>query len=303
MTLLQNFFLAFLSYCQELWWILVIGFSISGLLYKFVPAGLVERHLGGPGLKPILYASFAGTALPVCCFGSLPIAITLRGKGASLGAVMAFLIATPATSVPALIACWKLMGLAFAIYIFFAILIMAVVMGVLFNRMNIPIDRAREIGGDTCCADDHGSSGTSGASATPSQKIKEAIYYAFVTLPKEIGVEILVGIGVASFITVFEPVQHFIRDNLVGYVGYGVILVFGLLTYVCSTASVPMADAFLKSGMSYGQALTYLIAGPVTSYGAILAIKKEFGGRVLGVYLLLICFFSVAYGLIYDYLV
>ena len=39
-----------------------------------------------------------------------------------------------------------------------------------------------------------------------------------------------------------------------------------------------MADAFLKSGMSYGQALTYLMAGPVTSYFTILAIKKGFGG-------------------------
>ena len=82
------------------------------------------------------------------------------------------------------------------------------------------------------------------------QKIKEAVKYAFVTLPKEIGLEIIVGIALASFITVFEPIQHLINEYLTGLVGYFFVLIIGLVTYVCSTASVPMADAFMKSGMS-----------------------------------------------------
>jgi uncharacterized membrane protein YraQ (UPF0718 family) len=50
----------------------------------------VERHLGGKGIKPILYSALAGTILPVCCIGSLPLALSLHQKGARLGPVLAF---------------------------------------------------------------------------------------------------------------------------------------------------------------------------------------------------------------------
>ena len=109
------------------------------------------------------------------------------------------------------------------------------------------------------------------------------------------------GIALASFITVFEPIQYLIREYLIGFVGYFFILIIGLATYVCSTASIPMADAFLQSGLSHGQALCYLLVGPITSYGTILVIKKDFGVRVLTIYLGVICILSVLYGLFFDY--
>ena len=175
-------------------------------------------------------------------------------------------------------------------------------MGIVINLMNISTEPSRKIDENTCCAGQNQNRTNVHAETIP-HRIKEAILYAFVTLPKEIGREILIGIGLASILAVCEPIQHFIRDYLGGYLSYVFVLLFGLVTYVCSTASVPMADAFLHSGMSYGQALTYLIVGPITSYGTILVIKKDFGGRVLGIYLFIICFFSVIFGLIYDYFI
>ena len=61
-----------------------------------------------------------------------------------------------------------------------------------------------------------------------------------------------------------------------------------------------MADAFMQSGMSYGQGLCYLLIGPITSYGTILVIKKDFGSRVLAIYLGVICVMSLLYGFVYD---
>ena len=107
-------------------------------------------------------------------------------------------------------------------------------------------------------------------------------------------------IAIASFITVFGPVRHLISEYLTGLFGYAVVLIIGMVTYVCSTASVPMADAFMKSGLSHGQALCYLLVGPITSYGTILVIKKDFGWRVLILYLGMICSLSLIYGLVYD---
>jgi len=298
MELMQNFLNANIMYWQELWLTLAVGFLISGLFFKFIPTSIVERHLGEKGLKPILIAASVGTLLPVCCVGSLPIALTLRRKGAALGAVLAFLVATPATSISALIICWKLLGLGFTVYIFIAIVLMALILGVIINKMNLK-DANDETETDESCCQSEDQEGKK-PNPTTGQKMKEVFVYAFVTLPKEIGVEIIIGIALASFITVFEPIQHLIREYLIGMVGYFFILIIGLVTYVCSTASVPMADAFLKSGMSYGQGLCYLLVGPITSYGTILVIKKDFGARVLIVYLGVICSMSLFYGLIYD---
>lgn len=301
MELIESFISTNMMYWNELWWTLAIGFLISGIFYKFIPTTIVERHLGEKGLKPILIAASVGTLLPICCVGSLPIALTLRRKGAALGAVLAFLIATPATSISALIVCWKLLGLGFTIYIFVAIIVMAIVMGIIINKMNLKAVSDKEETEDSCCDAEHEDVKESKVPFT--QKIKGALSYAFVTLPKEIGFEIIIGVALASFITVFEPIQYLIREYLIGFTGYIFILVIGLLTYVCSTASVPMADAFMQSGMSYGQGLCYLLVGPITSYGTILVIKKDFGSRVLTVYLSVIVFMSLLAGLIYDGLV
>ena len=298
MDLIQGFLRANLMYWQELWLTLFIGFLLSGVFYKFIPTNIVERHLGEKGLKPILIAATVGTILPVCCVGSLPIALTLRRKGAALGAVLAFLVATPATSISALIVCWKLLGTGFTIVIFFAIIIMALVMGIIINKMHFVVPPGAVETEEPCCQ----SQKNNGKSpdSTVSQKIKEVFSYAFITLPKEIGLEIIIGVALASFITVFEPLRYLIREYLTGLTGYFFILIIGLVTYVCSTASIPMADAFLHSGMSYGQGLCYLLVGPITSYGTILVIKKDFGSRVLVVYLSVICIMSLSYGLIYD---
>jgi uncharacterized membrane protein YraQ (UPF0718 family) len=296
---LNEFVAVYFMYCRELWLTLAVGFLISGFFFKFIPTDIVERHLGEKGLKPIFISSIVGTLLPVCCIGSLPIALTLRRKGATLGAVLAFMVATPATSISALIVCWKLLGMAFTVIIFFGVIVMAILLGIVTNGMRLKDDgMGNDNEAKSCCHSPEDP--VRGSDVRLRGKIKEAIHYAFVTLPKEIGLEIIIGIAIASFITVFEPIQHLISEYLTGLFGYFLVMVIGLVTYVCSTASVPMADAFMKSGLSHGQALCYLLVGPITSYGTILVIKKDFGWRILLVYLGMICLLSLIYGLIYD---
>ncbi len=301
MYFLSNFFHLFVHYVQELWLVLLVGFFLSGIFYKFISTEIVERHLGEKGLRPILIATVVGAILPVCCLGTLPIAVTLKRKGASMGAVLAFLVATPATSVSALIVCWKLLGLTFTVYIFFAVILIGVVMGIIGNGMNIEPDGgiSANAGGD-CCRREDPDTKEEDPAVPVGQKFKEALTYAFIKLPKEIGGEILIGIAIASLISASDLLQNFIREFFVGPVGYVVVLVVGLLDYVCSTASVPLADALVQSGMSYGQALCYLLLGPITSYGTILVIKKDFGKKVLAMYLVVISLMSLLAGIVYD---
>ena len=294
MEFARAFIETYAHYLGQLWAAVLIGFLLSGLLNEFLPAHIIERYLGARGLKPILISSCIGMVLPVCCFGSLPIAMTLRRRGACLGPVLAFLVAAPATSVSALIVCWRLLGSLFTVYIFCGVLALGVIIGTLGNFFSTAL-KPRIGGGRECChasGEQHGECGTK-----TGIKIRSAIRYAFITLPKEIGVELLVGVAAASFILVFPPIQNFIERFLSGGIGYGFSLVVGLGTYVCSTASVPLTHAFLKSGMGHGPAMTYLIIGPITSYGSLLILHKSFGGRVLLFYLVSVGLLAVVLGI------
>ena len=131
--MIAQFFIVFKDYFIEVLPSLAIGFFLSGLIHEFVPTKLVERYLGGQGIRPILYSTLVGTVLPICCFGSLPVAVSLHQKGARLGPVLAFLVATPATSISALLVCYTLLGINFTLYIFFAVILMGLVMGAIGN--------------------------------------------------------------------------------------------------------------------------------------------------------------------------
>ena len=300
MEFLNQFFSVFVGYIRELWLILTAGFFLGGLLYQFIPAAIVERYLGEKGFKSIAFASVAGVILPLCCIGTLPVALTLRRKGASLGSVLAFLVATPATSVSALIVCWKLLGVTFTVFIFFAVIFIGLVMGIIGDRIKISASDGATAGESRGCCGGVSDKDSPHQRQSFFDKIKGVIKHAFVTMPKEIGGQILFGIAVASLVVASAPIQHFIQDYLTGAVGYVFILIFGLIDYTCSTASVPLADALIKSGMSHGQGLTYLILGPVTSYPTILVVKKQFGWKVLRRYIAVISGMSLLAGILYD---
>jgi len=133
--LIVQYFIVFKDYLIEVLPFLAIGFLLSGLINEFIPSKWVERRLGGSGIKPILYSTLIGTILPICCLGSLPVAVSLRRKGARLGPVLAFLVATPATSITALLVTYGLLGLNFTIFIFFAVIVMGLVMGLVANKV------------------------------------------------------------------------------------------------------------------------------------------------------------------------
>jgi len=283
----------FVHYFKELWLTLLLGFFLSGIFYQFFPTEKVQQYLGQKGFKSIFFASIIGAFLPVCCIGTLPIALTLRRKQASLGAVMAFLVATPATSITALFVCWKLLGLAFTILTFFGAILMGIVVGIICDGINSKPET--DVHEKSCCHEKEEPIGK-----TTQEKFQRSLVYAFITLPKKIGVEIIFGMALSSFILSFQPIQQFIKGYLSGLIGYAVIIIFGLVTYVCSTGDVPIAHALVKAGMSQGHALCYLLVGPVTSYSTILVIHKEFGKHVLVVYLFSIVSISFLFGILTD---
>lgn len=277
---------------------LALGFFLSGLIHEFVPGAWVEKNLGNKGLKAVFYSTITGTLLPICCWGALPIAVSFYKKGSKLGPILAFLVATPATSVSALIVTYRLLGLKFAVFIFFAVILMGMLIGIIGNQISFKLKRDEK---EECphCKED-----------TPLhayrkgflKRMQSVLKFAFWDMPKEIGLETLLGIVLAAIVTTVIPLGVWIRNNLSGVYGYIFSLVFGLIMYICSTATVPLVDALIKQGMNIGAGMTLLLVGPITSYGTILVLKKEFGVKILSVYLIFISISSLILGYLYSLL-
>ena len=294
-TILQ-FLLVFKNYLIEILPALIIGFFLSGLIHEFIPGGWVERGFGKKGIKPIFYATICGTILPICCWGSLPVAISFYKKGAKLGPILAFLVATPATSITALLVAYRLLGLAFTIYIFFAVILMGLITGIIGNKLVIKPGLKKE---ETCphCAE---AKVKCVCEKNKVQRIKSIFKFAFVDMVRDIGPEMLLGIALAALVTTIVPVGKLIEEYLAGNLGYLFSLIFGLIMYICSTATVPLVDAFIRQGMNIGAGMVLLLVGPVTSYGTILVLRKEFGIRLLLIYLGAISFLSLVLGYTFN---
>ncbi len=327
--MIVQFFIVFKDYLIEVLPFLAIGFLLSGLIREFVPTQWVERHLGGKGIKPIIYSTLVGTTLPICCLGSLPVALSLHEKGARLGPVLAFLVATPATSITALLVCYALLGLKFTAFIFLAAILMGLSTGLVGNfirvkpkaftsqgkqlvidpicGMNIEIGKATktEYKGEVyyfCCPHCQQTfesrpeeySGT--YSKNIAHRLKHVFKYAFVDMVRRIGPELLLGLALAALVATITPVGKFVGDYFSGGLGYLFSLVFGIIMYVCATASVPLVHAFISQGMNIGAGMVLLLVGPVTSWGTILVLRKEFGGKTLLTYLVVICVTALALG-------
>ena len=113
---------------------------------------------------------------------------------------------------------------------------------------------------------------------------------------RRIGPELLLSLVLAALVASITPVGKFVGDYFSSGFGYLFSLVFGLMMYICSTASVPLVDAFISQGMNIGAGMVLLLVGPVTSWGTILVLRKEFGGKTLLTYLAVISLTALALG-------
>ncbi len=270
---------------------LLLGFLLAGLMHAFVPSRLYRRYLGGSSFRSVVNAALLGVPLPLCSCGVIPTAMSLRKEGASKGAAVSFLIATPQTGVDSIIATYSLMGLPFALLRPIAALVTALIGG---EMVNIFDEKDSESVGEVAPSEEK--------KLSFSQKIVAALRYAFVDMMQDIGRWLVVGLVVAGLITVFVPDSFFalFADN--SLLSMVIVLLFAMPMYLCATGSIPIAVALMMKGLSPGTALVLLMAGPAVNAASMLVVGKVLGRRTLLLYLVSIVGGAMLFGLGVDYL-
>ena len=269
---------------------LILGFFISGLLSEFLTVEIVQKYLGSDSLFSVFLASLLGVPIPLCSCGVIPVSAYLSKNGASKGSVTSFLISTPQTGIDSIFITYAMLGPVFAIYRPFIAFISGVLGGALVHFND---DKKSEIVEESCeddCCEEESKS-----------KIYNVFNYGFLKLPMDIAGPLIFGVVFSSLILVFIPTDYFDMVGS-GILGMFIMLILGLPTYVCATASVPIAFALHSSGFSMGAVLVFLMSGPATNIATMSVIYKILGKKNLLIYLLTIILSSISFGLLFDFI-
>ncbi len=294
MTLLTAIAQETLIFYHEIAIYLLLGFAIAALLHVFFPESLIRRHLGQDTFGSVLKATLFGIPLPLCSCGVVPVAASLKNSGASQGATVSFLIATPQIGADSFMITYSLLGWVFGLFRIVAALLTALVAGLLVNLLK----RQTPSHTDTCPAPVPNRD-----QETALDRAKQGFSYVEYELLGPIANSLLVGILLAGVIGALIP-----SDFVEGYLGGTfssmlIMLLLGIPLYVCASASTPIAAALILKGLSPGAALVFLLTGPATNAMSIATVTKIVGKRATVIYLATIAAISLLLGLLLNLLV
>ncbi len=279
---------------------LLVGLLVAAVMKAWIPMDWLQRQLGGTGVGPVIKGALLGAPLPLCSCGVIPAAMQLRRGGASRGATVAFLSATPETGVDSISVSYVLLGPLMAVVRPLAAVLSAISAGLLVGRAttdDVAVAPAR-----ACCSGTHSTTTRTVVGVTRPGLLlqaREALTYSTGRLLGDFYLWLLIGLFFAALVQTLVPV-----DYLAQYGGsLWTMLLMVLISvpmYVCATASTPIAAALMMVGISPGAALVFMQAGPATNIATIAVVLRELGGRALAAYLFGVIVMSVFFGWLLD---
>jgi uncharacterized membrane protein YraQ (UPF0718 family) len=220
--------------------------------------------------------------------------MSLHKHGASKGSTISFLLSTPQTGVDSIFVTLSLLGPVFAIFRPLAAFITGITGGTLVDILTRRTDGADQVPpkcSDECCE------------ATETKlKIVKGLKYGFITLPRDIGKAMLVGLVIAAVISALVPDGYFAEKLGTGIFAMVVMMFLGIPVYVCATASVPVAAALILKGLTPGAALVFLMTGPATNAASFVTIWKVLGKATAITYLATVAGCALLGGILLDYI-
>ncbi|MHC4336881.1 MAG: SO_0444 family Cu/Zn efflux transporter [Planctomycetota bacterium] len=272
---------------------LLFGFLVAGILSVLISQRVVERHLGGKGIWSLVKASLFGVPLPLCSCGVIPVSMSLHKHGASKGSAISFLLSTPQTGADSILVTLSLLGPLFAVFRPLAAFVTGIIGGTLINVFDKEQEnkgqKPQECTEQSCCG-------------SQNKKILRGLKYGFVTLPRDIGKAMLVGLIIAAAISALIPDSYFAEKLGTGIFAMVVMMFLGIPVYVCATASVPVAAALILKGLTPGAAIVFLMTGPATNAASFVTIWKTLGSKTAITYLFTVAGCALLSGILLNYI-
>ena len=299
----------------KMWWFFLLACLLVGIIKGYKLDLKIRDALRRSGAWGVMLAVGIGLVSPLCACGILPVAISLAMVGTPLAPLMALLVASPVMGPDAFVLTWRGLGWEWALLKLGG----ATILGLSAGFITLLLERQGYLAG-------------------PQVRLKP-IYNPDGTLAPARMIGAAAGIRVKSMVIVPRDSRlHFILDRtldaaiftgkflllaiileaiivtlvppswilgLVGADNLGSVLVaalVGLPLPVNQIPLIPILAGLLQRGMDHGAALTLLLAGPVSSIPATVALYGLFRPRVVIVFLTVSLGVSILLGWLYQLL-
>jgi len=292
LLILASFFIPFLLpfrqafslYLKAIWWAVLLGLFLGGLIDHYIPKEYISKVLARKRSATIFSAVFLGFLMSACSHGVLALSIQLHKKGASNPAIISFLLASPWTNFTITVMLVSFFGLK-GIFIILAAILVAFNTGFIFmflesrglvekNKNTIDVPERYSVLNDVKIRMRNYNFGLNALIADSKGIIKGSFALADMVLGW-----IILGVLIASVAGAYIPAHFFHKFMDPGLLGLMITLALATVIEICSEGSSPLAFEIYRQTGALGNSFVFLMAGVATDYTEIGLLWSNVGRR------------------------
>ena len=272
----------------EVWWALILGFLLSGIVQAWVTRGQMERVLGGRGVAATLRGTGLGAASSSCSYAAIAIAKSAFQKGAGLPAAVAFMFASTNLVFELGIVLWIFLGPEFtaAEFVggFLLILLMWAAVRALISGPEEEEARTHAQDADTGHVHTIASRARSWRERVGSVQAWSDVAHNFRGDWQMLWKEMTGGFVIAGFVAVLPGSVFgaaFLSDAPAGVRTVENVIIgplIAVLSFVCSVGNIPLAAILWAGGISFAGVIAFIYADLIT-LPILLVYRKYYGTR------------------------
>ncbi|HEY5673003.1 MAG TPA: permease [Malonomonas sp.] len=297
----DSVFVQILSVIQEeilqMWWFFLLSILLVGIIKGYKLDLRIRDSINRAGFLGIPLAVAVGMVSPLCACGILPIVISLAMMGTPLAPLMALLVTSPVMGPDALLLTYSGLGGEWAALKFVGAGILGLSAGVMVLWLQqvgiLSEDMVRlqpvykEDGSLAPAADIGAAQGikVKRMQIVPRDSRLRFIFDRTMDAGLFVGKYLLMAIVLEAIIVTLVPISWI--TFLVGQNNFQSLFTAALIGLPLPTNQIPIIPilaGLLERGIDQGAALTLLLAGPVTSLPAMLALWAMFQKRLVLVF-------------------
>jgi uncharacterized protein len=269
----------------------LLGAVLGAGLEAWLKPGWIERWIGS-GHRSVAAAALAGALLPGCAMSTMPLAQSLRHRGAAVGTLTAFIMIAPILSPHTIFLTATLVSVPMAIGRVVLSLLVTLALGTLLNAMerrgrlafavnpsapdlNAPrSEGASMVGDDECC----------GAGPSPVTSPWRRFVTQLGANLRSLTPYLVGGLLLAALISATVPadtIHKYLRGGWTAYL-FAALVAFPI--YVCDGGEIPLTRALLAMGVGPGPAFCFMLASVGTCLPTMAMAPHIIGWRATVIY-------------------
>jgi uncharacterized membrane protein YraQ (UPF0718 family) len=257
----------------------LLGAVLGAALEAWLKPGWVECWIGS-GHRSVAAAALAGAVLPGCAMSTMPLAQSLRRRGAALGTLTAFIMIAPILSPQTILLTATLVSVPMAIGRVVLSLVVTLILGTVLNAM----ERRRQLAfiGTSIMVDDACCGAEPAVSRTGWRRFLELLWSSIRSLTPYL----LGGLLVAAMISATVPAETIYQYLRGGWTAYVFAALVAFPIYVCDGGEIPLTRALLAMGVGPGPAFCFMCASVGTCLPTIAMATRIIGWRATVIYVI-----------------